>query len=99
LRELGIAMELLDRRRAHHVAALERLLNLRASERVPSPRAADLQPGSRPWAARSADLVRVEPGAGAHAARAAPAVSEVNGDAVVGLARENPHRRLDVAAP
>ena len=87
-----------ERGRANDVPPLHRLLVCVQASLRPPRGLADLEAGCRPRRLGASDLVGVEARAGADAARRRPAVAEMDGDAVLGLARLDPHRRLDAAA-
>ena len=98
LRKARILKELVHRSLPDKLASLHAVVVLRAREYAPVAGLPDLEAVSRPRLIRGADRVRVETGPVSDVSRSRPAITEVNGDGIAGLARQYPNRTTDRAA-
>ena len=106
MRVLAVAvplpLKLRDRLRPHKLAVadyfrVDHVVHLRDGEEHPVSGLIDLQPGTGPRRVRSAEHVGIEARAGPHATGALPAIPEMNGDGVIGMAGHDPDGSDDFA--
>ena len=92
LGEVGILAILLQSRGAHQIAPLHAVMELRAGQRILRAEFSDLRAGPIAGSTGGANPIGIEAGAVPDLSRAGAAVAEMQGDALVGMARNDPGR-------
>src|SRR6266498_604529 len=90
LSEARVLPVLLDSCSAHQIAALHAVMKLRAGKRILRADFADLQSCAIIGRVRSSNGIGIEAGAVSDLSRARTAIAKVNGDAFVGMPRNDP---------
>ena len=98
LGKVGLGGILLEGCRAHDIAPLEGMVNLRRRQCHALAGFADLDATRRPQRVGGAQAVSIKAHAAAHRTDACATITQLQFDCILGLPRDDPHRRAHCAA-